>query len=189
MRFFFFIFVLVFIIIFNTKADNINSFEIDNLSIGDSLLKYLSKNEIQNNRLNYFTDKRKYYVVRYSKNLQTYQDLEIYLKSDDDDYIIRSISAGIYPKNLSECLSKKNEIGSEIEKVLSNLKFRKGSKKHSYYKNTTEYYSSLWLGQDNITISCLYFDKKDKQKYNVIDNLSVLIRTKEIDNWINSGYK
>ena len=40
-----------------TKADDIRDFEIDGMSIGDSLLDYFSESEIKSNGMNYYRKK------------------------------------------------------------------------------------------------------------------------------------
>ena len=107
----------------------------------------------------------------------------------DKSFIIRSISGGLYPNNLNECLKKKKEIVNGIENSLSNLKFFTGKQKHIHYKNSFEHYSAVYLGKDFINLKCLFWDKKDKKKYNLANNLSVMFQTREITNWVESGYK
>ena len=38
----------------------------------------------------YFDSKRKYYAIGYNKNLNTYETVDIYLKTDDQNYIIKN---------------------------------------------------------------------------------------------------
>ena len=106
-----FIIILLFILNFNLAqsiADNINEIELDGMSLGTSLLNFTSENEIKKNKLNYFEDERQYYIVFYNKNLSKFDDMEIYLKTNDKNYTIKSINAGIYPKNLKECIKTKD---------------------------------------------------------------------------------
>ena len=60
------IFLSILILIFNfqswTIADDIRDFQIEGMSIGDSLLDFLSEDEINNSRRNYYSN-RKYYAV------------------------------------------------------------------------------------------------------------------------------
>ena len=56
------------------------------MSIGDSLLDYMSEEEILNNKRNYFKGKRKYYVVGIYNNLEVYQVVDVYLKTKDKKY-------------------------------------------------------------------------------------------------------
>ena len=47
----------------SAKADDIRDFEIEGMSIGDSLLDFMTINEINSSKLNYVPDNKKYYVV------------------------------------------------------------------------------------------------------------------------------
>ena len=172
-----------------TKADSIKDFEMDGFSIGDSMLNFSSEKNIKNNIQPYFEDERKYYVIYYNKNLKVFDDLEIYFKTNDKNYIIKSLNAGLYPKNLDECLVKKGKIVEEISKSL-NLNFNNYINSHSYYKNTKIPTSDGNLNDGYITVQCLFWDEKDKKKHPMlIDNLAVQIISNEIEEWFKSGYE
>ena len=79
-----------------SRANDISEFEVEGISVGNSLLDFLSKDEIQNNTLPYFENKRKYFIVGYFNNLNKYDQIELYLKSGDKKYIIRSIIGGVF---------------------------------------------------------------------------------------------
>ena len=55
------IFIITLILIFNiqswTKAEDIKDYEIEGISIGQSVLKYFSLNEIEQNKWDYFKNK------------------------------------------------------------------------------------------------------------------------------------
>ena len=91
-----------------TKADDIRDFEIEGMSIGDSLLDYMSINQIKNSKRNYFKDKRKYYVVARVDNLENYEVVDLYLKTGDQKYLIRTIG-GIIELDKNMCFPKKNK--------------------------------------------------------------------------------
>ena len=59
--------ILILILTFSfqpwTKADDIKDFQIEGMSIGDSLLDFMSEKEINNSKRNYVKNK-KYYVHR-----------------------------------------------------------------------------------------------------------------------------
>ena len=86
--------LLIFILMINlqslTKADDIRDFQIEGISIGDSLLNYMTINEIQNNIKNYVPNTSKYYVTSFN-DLKDYESLDIYLKRNDNKYIIKSV--------------------------------------------------------------------------------------------------
>ena len=189
MRLFFLILFLIINLQSLSKADNIKEIELDGMSIGDSLLNYYSKKEIKNNKINYFPDERKYFIVFYDKNLSRFNDMEIYLKTDDTNYTMRSINAGLYPKSLKECIKVKEEIVNEISSVLD-LKFQENNSYHNYYTNTYTYGNVAYLSEGFITIDCMFFDDKDKKKFpKLVDNLSVSLYLNEINEWMISGYK
>ena len=105
------IFILI-LLIFNiqswTKADDIRDFQIEGISIGDSLLDHMTKKEINSSKRNYLKNK-KYYVVGYDKNLDNYTQVDVYLKSGDNQYIVRTIS-GVLFMNVNDCLIKKMKL-------------------------------------------------------------------------------
>jgi hypothetical protein len=184
-----FIIIIIFISFHSlSKADDIRDFEIEGMSVGDSLLDYISVEKIENNIIPYFKDKRKYYIIRYVENLNLYDDLEIYLKSDDNNYIIKSISAGLYPDNLKECLKSKDDIVRNIDSSL-NIEFKESNYNHYYYKNTVTYNSVAKVKGGYIRIECIYYDLKDKAKHDVNDNLSIVSKSNEIEKWFESNYE
>ena len=188
----FYFFILILIANFNINisyANDVKEIELDGMSLGESLLKFTSENEIKKNEINYFDDERQYYVVFYNKNLSKFDDMEIYLKTNDKKYIMKSINAGIYPKNLKECLKIKDEYINEITSTL-NLDFVDASYTHNYYTNSYINGDVAYLKGGFISLDCMFFDKKDKNKFpGLVDNLSVTLSLNEINDWIETGYK
>ena len=70
------VFIAVLVLIFSfqswTKADDIRDFEIEGMSIGDSLLDYVSKDEIEKNK-SYKYSNKKYFDYLYSYDLTNYR--------------------------------------------------------------------------------------------------------------------
>ena len=92
------------------KTDDISDFEIEGMSINKSVLDYISVNEVLDNTLPYFETKRKYYVSGIVNNLKLYDQVEIYLKSNDKKYIIKTIIAGLFIDDLDQCLKQKKKL-------------------------------------------------------------------------------
>ena len=107
MKKFFLIFLLTLVLQSLVKADDISNFEIEGISINKSALDLMSKNEIENNILPYFETKRDYYITSVLDNLKLYDQVEIYLKSNDNKFIIKTIVAGLFIDDLDQCLKKK----------------------------------------------------------------------------------
>ena len=189
------VFIAALVLIFSlqswTKADDISDFKIEGISVGDSLLDYMTISEIKNNKIDYGSG-RKFYATDYNKNLSTYDKVEIWLKSGDDSYKIYGINTGIYfENNLDECLKQKNEIVNDLEETFKNFKFSSGKKKHDAYKDSMQYTSHVYLGnsRDNIRVECIFFGKKTKKKYRFQDYLAVVSQSGQILKWIRDGYK
>ncbi len=91
-------------------ADDIRDFQIEGMSIGDSLLNHYKENEIRNLKKVFYPKSDKYYLLEgiKSKKKNEYEHLSFHLKKNDKQYIIHSISGGIlYKKNFKNCLVKK----------------------------------------------------------------------------------
>ena len=104
-------FFLIFILILNfqsfSKADDISDFEIEGMSINKSVLDFMSVDEVLDNTIPYFETKRTYFITGIVTNLKLYDQVEIYLKSNDNKFIIKTIVAGLFIDDLDQCLKKK----------------------------------------------------------------------------------
>jgi hypothetical protein len=105
-----------------TKADNIRDFEIEGMSIGDSLLDYFSKDEIEDYiTLDYYKtlsiDYREIYGLAEFKRLprfKTYTNVTMDFFKKDNEFIIQTISGVIFVNNLEDCHDKQNQIDDEL---------------------------------------------------------------------------
>ena len=152
------------------KADDIRDFQIEGMSVGDSLLEYMTVSEIENSKRNYFKNKRKYYVVAKFDGLENYQVVDIYLKSGDSKYIIRTLGGKIDFKNKDKCLSKKKEISIFMEELFVNIKKNEVVTPHEHDKSKIKVYASIFRfgkGKDNdphVRVECSFFTKNLKKQ-------------------------
>ena len=177
----------------STNADDISEFQIEGMSIGDSLLDYMSETEINSNKRNYVDGKR-YYVVAYFKSLNLYDNVDIYLKRKDKNYTIRTVTGQLRVKG-QKCLSKKKEIEDSITKMFPNKKLVSyENAKHTFDKSgkSLQSQSAILLknhnDKDHIRIECTFWSDEIKNKYNFEDHLNVAAMTTEILNWFIDGY-
>ena len=173
-----------------TKADDISDFQIEGMSIGDSLLDYMTVNEIKNADRNYVKNK-KYYVVGHQKNLKTYETMDIYLKSGDKKYIVRSLGGTIF-MNVNKCLLQKKIIVDELKSLFPNLVPKNFKLDHIYDKSgkSKQHQTVFLLKNDaHVRVECVDWSKKINNKNNWQDNLVVASISTEISQWIESGYK
>ncbi|WP_415324052.1 hypothetical protein [Candidatus Pelagibacter sp. Uisw_127] len=181
-----------------TKADDIRDFEIEGMSIGDSLLDFASISKIENNKANYFINK-KYTLVTFNNISKTFENIDAAFLTSDKNYIIKGISGtNSYKFNFKDCIKDKdnfmNDINNLFKKEIENNLVDKfeGKKKHTAYpmgNSFAYYYAIKFKKTDNfIAISCLNFSKKDTKT--MVDHLRADIYTNEYDNFlVNEAYK
>ena len=113
-----------------SKADGINEFEIEGMSIGDSLLSHMNKNLIVNEINNkdfahYYEDDFVSISTWDIKNkFKTYDDVGVVLKIGDSQHKIFALEGTLYMdenSNIQKCYNKQNEIALDIKDSL-NLK-------------------------------------------------------------------
>ena len=101
--------VLSLLLSFNANADDIKDFQIEGISIGDSLLKYYSEAEIKKALKDgyYYKDNKFVDVFFYPKSDSIYDDLQITIKPKDDSYKIYVMAAKIlYKKAVASAVDK-----------------------------------------------------------------------------------
>ena len=190
--------LLILILTFNfqalTKADDIRDFEIEGMSIGGSLLDYMTKKEIKKNIRNYVPSTSKYYVTSFS-NLKNYDSLDIYLKRKDKRYIIKSVIGFVF-LDFKKCKIKIKKVSKEIDQLFVNTeKVDAGIVEHKYDKtgNSKEYQIAYLFNKDydddHIRIQCTDWSSKITKEKNWGDSFNIGSYSKEILKWINSGYK
>ena len=104
--------LIIFVLLFSSSvlADDISDFQIEGISIGDSLLDYLPREEIVKQVAE---SKDWYYYLTYDfaeviirSNLKIYKDDSVFVKPNDKEYLIHSVRGTIEINDLSECLEK-----------------------------------------------------------------------------------
>ena len=119
-------FLLILVLIFSlqsfTKADDISDFEIVGMSIGDSLLDYMSEKEIKEN-VGFVYEDKKFTVSVYNKSSEMYDQIGIEYKSKDKKYKIHGVQGLIdFPNNIESCYKKQDEIEKEISSMFTGTK-------------------------------------------------------------------
>jgi len=149
------------------------------MSIGDSLLDYITENEIEINKMNYEAEeKSNFYTISYTGG-ETYEVIEITLKKNDKRYEIYTARGGFFIDDFTECKDKKDKIVKEIKNLFKDSYFREGKQKHYYYKDSTQHISQFTFKapsheSDNIRVECMIYGKKTKKKHGFENNISVI---------------
>ena len=171
-----------------TKADDIRDFQIEGMSVGDSLLDYFTKEEIKKERKFYRLGGKLldgYSKVFKKNNNELYDNVVLYFESDDRKYIIQGISGRKYYKNnINECYKAQDKIVNEIKLITPNAKIVALKKdKHSRFKNSYIKKTIFFLNDADISIFCYDYSKKDTTS---MDRLSVIIRFEKMNIYLRS---
>ena len=173
-----------------TKADDIRDFEIEGMSIYDSLLDFVEINYINSDK-EYLYKSKKYYTVQVRKDYEVFDSIQVAIKDKDKKYIIQSLAGKIYYRNnnIDECYELLNDIDSNISETLEDLiidRIVTGRISHTFDKtgeSTTDGILFILKNESNLYVYCT--DWSDKQNYT--DNLKVQIRSKEYSNWLGTA--
>jgi hypothetical protein len=185
--------IIIFFFLLNTNANSseMSDFQIEGLSIGDSLLNFASKKVIESYKYKDQSLNNKYIIYEADKfiEINQYDYLGVSTKKNDPKYIITSISGRMYYDNLSECKKLRKLIINDIKKM---IKFD-GSDKSKYKSqdgkatvHATQLYLKPYPSLESIVINCIQYPKN----LNIRNNLSVSINPEEYAYYlINEAYK
>ncbi len=170
--------LLIFILTFNfhslIKADDIEDFEVEGISIGDSTLDFFSKDEIKKNTWDYFKNKE-FTPLQFDspKFAKTYDAIDIQYKTSDKKFIIMGLSGIIFytDKNkINECYKKMDDIISKIRSSFQNLnETKKNTFAHAGIdddgQSTVTQVNFEFKNQDAIQIQCYNYLEKSRQNH------------------------
>jgi len=175
------------------KANDIRDFQIEGMSIGDSLLNFLDKSEIQKN---YFTGvNSKKFVSSYNVgNSKIYDGIQFHYKSLDKKFILYAISGIIEYSNtnIEKCYKKISDIYSEIEIMFPNAETQKeilydAPSDSSGNSKVFEHNFVLNDGSE-IKLQCTKWSKKIQSKNKWFSNLRIAVTSKELLDWLDEVY-
>ena len=156
--------ICLFLILFSFSApsfaDDIQDFEIEGISIGYSLLDYMSEEEIKENVVSVYLDK-KFTISVYKKSTEIYDlGVGITYKSNDKTYKIHGVQGVIFfENNIEGCYKKQDEVEKEISSMFKKSKIKKynieptGGDDGSTYKQTQFYVDS----GDALSVECVHY--------------------------------
>ena len=183
--------LILFLIPSKSYTESINSFTIEGISLGDSALKYYSKDQIKKNTRNHFNDKTFTSTQNYPpKFFENYEYFDFAFKTNDKNYTIVSM-AGIINysgKDMKDCYDQMDQIDNDIKEVLTSLDRDAGYniKSKSDPKGLSTYSQITYYGDDGvINITC--YDNSSRSTS--MSFLSISVRTKEFSEFlINKAY-
>ena len=182
------ILLLIFILTFSfqnlIKADDIRNIEIENMSIGDSILDFFSEKKIKKNTVDWYKNK-KYTTIEIKKDLDKYDSLQIsFLTKDSKKTIIALDGLVDYIDKIDKCYKELEEVYKKIKSIVPNLNDDgKLTYKHNGDETGKSYITDYVLqnnNQDSIQIACYDYSAS----YGNLDHLRVGIRLVNFRRWL-----
>jgi len=190
------ILILVFTLQTPSQADDIRDFQIEGMSVGDSLLDYFSENEIKEQISPTSFTSKKYIKVFFDKNddadfLKNYIAIAFYIKADDKKYRIASINAMNVYKEIEYCHKDKDKIFKEVSSLFEDTTISdnivQDHPMDEESKTSTIYFS--FKSGASAKIGCADFSKKMEDK-GKLDHLRITLDDSNYYNWLkNEAHK
>ena len=172
-------------------ADDIRDFQIEGMSIGDSLLNIFTKKEIDSIEPTYYPDSRKFHdLPMASDKFKDYDQVTFGLKRGDEKYIIYSLAGDLhYENDFQNCMKKKKEILKEVSSFFSNQK--RSDYKYVYKaidngKSFAEITDFVFKDNASLRIYCTDWTLETEKKREFLDMLSVHAVSDEYMTWLNN---
>ena len=184
--------ILVLGLFTQSLANDISDFEIEGMSIGDSLLDFFEESEITKEF--YYKNKKYFSFGSIKYKSENYDGVQFHAKSNDKRYKIVAIEGmKTFKNDFKKCLKLKDLIVKDILKDLDNPEVRTDTGKHNYDSTGNSKYYRTSISIDpmakyfNLSISCTDWSKELEPKFD--DKLAVSISNNEFNEYVtNEAY-
>lgn len=181
-KLFFIIFFLLFSFQSLSKANEISEFEIEGMSIGDSLNNFVNEKDISAATDESYDDGKYLTKTFYKINLKNYEAIQVAYKANDKKRIIVGIGGVIsYPNNISDCIKQMRIIDSELTNMFPKA-IKKDWGKYNNNDNSGHYFPITYDFEDGSTAMVSCHDWNEETKIN--DNLKVSLFETNYSNYI-----
>ena len=189
-----YLFLIFFSFQASSWADDIRDFQIEGISIGDSLLDIATEKEINKAKSSeqYSNDKFIIYYLEELKPLKNYDWVSVTTKKNEKSYIVTNIGGAINYKKLDKCLELQKEIQKDVERL-----FKANDKQEDIYASKqdktgnskvygVQYYLKPYPSNESIAINCYHMTDASKLE----KSLKVTVNSEEYAYFIiNEAYK
>ena len=176
-----YLFLILFSFSAPSFADDISDFEIEGMTIGDSLLDYMSEEEIKENVGYVYPDK--FTISIYNKSSETYDTVAITYKSKDKTYTIHGVIGLVdYPNNIESCYEKQDEVEKEISLMFDETKKKNWGILTNPSRAEGSTYKGITFDLNNgarTTIECYHYSDAPQD-----DHLKIATSSKELTEYI-----
>ena len=186
-------------------ADDISDFQIEGISIGDSLLDYMTEDEIlteieeTKDLYSHLNEPNKYSEVYLWDTSSIYTGgLTVFVKHNptskyitnknrNEKYIILSVRGLIdYIEDFDGCIPKRDEIIEELSMMFPNARKIEDVFKHPADPSGNSIVDGVYfyLDEGAASVVCMNMDETYRIKRNLTEGLEVTVDTQEITSWL-----
>jgi hypothetical protein len=161
------------------KADDIRDFQIEGISIGDSILDHFNQKKINKSIENTYKDETFISKTFSSKDSKLYEHIQLSYKKSDKKKIIHGVTGVIkFKDNLDNCLEEMKSIDKDLSEMFPNSmrtdwgKYKMATGNGFYYPITFDF-----KDKSSAQVSCQDFNDSS----NIDNNLKVSVFSDEFD--------
>ena len=185
-------------------ADDISDFQIEGISIGDSLLDYMTEDEIleeiEENKdyFYYLEEPYKYaevYLFNYSSTYEAGLSFMIknnsrnqYISNKNEKYTILLIRGmKNYIKDFDTCIQKRDEIAEELSNMFPNAQKIEQNSSHPFDPSGDSITNNIYFIFDSgaeVQMTCIDFEETLRLKNNWSEGLDIVIQSEEVTRWM-----
>ena len=184
-------------------ADDISDFQIEGISIGDSLLDYMTEEEIlEEMELTkdwyfFLKEPHKYSHIYLWKDFLTYDEVSFFIKNNsenmyltnkNDKYKILLLAGSVnYIEDLDGCMKERDEVVEIISEMFPNESKRETSYSHSADPSGKSMKYDVYFELDSgyeIEVSCDNFEENLRIKNRWTEGLNLSISSAETTKWL-----
>jgi hypothetical protein len=197
------LFSLFFLSSHSVVADDISDFSIEGISVGDSLLDYMTKEEIlqaiekNKGRYLYLKEPNKYIQIVMRKDYPTYDYITVMIQNNssnkyvidkNEKYTILSVRGYTkYIENFDACIQEKDEIVEVLSGMFPNTQKIDQIKKYSADPSgdsILKIYAFEFDSGASIDVYCENLEETYRIKGNFVEGLNVGLLLPEIGRWL-----
>jgi hypothetical protein len=186
-------------------ADDISDFKIEGISIGDSLLDYMTEEEIleeierNKNDYSHLKDPNKYIEIYFWKEFPPYDRISVFIKnnslnkyvsnSNEKFKILSTFGSIYYVNDIGNCRVKKQEIMDVVSGMFPDKKIQESTRPHRgdpSGDSRLESFAVFFPSGSSIQVGCTDFEETFRIKSNQTEGLNFSIVSEEILNWFNN---
>jgi hypothetical protein len=188
------ILILTFSFLSLVKAENISDFQIEGLSIGDSLLDHVTIQEIKIAEKNstYYKD-NKYAVIFLNKSSAIYELIQVTYNPSDKSYILEAVEGlNDYPNDMETCNQSRSIIIKDVINLVKDYDIVEDEGEHEgdIFGKSNSF--STWIYPKSggyISITCTDYSEEAKKEKGWIDQLSVVVGSEKLRQFLmNEAY-